>query len=336
MAPPTIFTDDVIAEQKRDLPILATEDNTKGRTFIVTGANSGLGLEASRHYVRLGAKKVIMAVRNVAAGEAAKADIEATTSTTGVAEVWELDLASYASVVSFAARAEAELERIDALIENAALALDRWSLAEGHETSTTINVYSTFLLGILLLPKLKESAKAGGLPHLVIVTSGVAFVVKDLLMSIKDDPLKHMDNETKPGILGRYPLTKLIEILACRHLADLIPVSKTGVVLNYISPGLCYTNLNTKGSEETRKMVDAQRDQFFGRTAEMGSRTLLASAVLGKDSHGLLNGSCEIQEERVPEWVTDDEGKALQKKIWEDIAKELDIIVPGCVEKALA
>jgi NAD(P)-dependent dehydrogenase (short-subunit alcohol dehydrogenase family) len=210
-----MFTEKLIAEQKQDLPILATKENTAGRTFIVTGANSGLGLEAARHYVALGAAKVIMAVRNVAVGEAARADIEASTGAgagAGVAEVlvWALDLASYASVQAFAARAVAELDRLDALIENAALALDSWTVAEGHETSTTVNVYGTFLLGVLLLSKLRETAArfggAGGgnvLPHLVVVTSGAALVVKDLFMAIKDDPMGKMDDEQNPGIMGR-------------------------------------------------------------------------------------------------------------------------------------
>lgn len=197
-----LWDDEAIADQKKDLPILATKENTAGGTFIVTGANSGLGLEAAKHYVALGAAKVIMAVRNLDAGAKAKADIEAATSTSGVAEVWSLDLESYDSVKAFAAKANAELERIDALIENAGVALDKWALAEGHERSLTINVYSTFLLGILLFPKMKESAKLGILPHLVIVSSGAAVRVKDVFLSIKDDPLGKMDDE-KNGMMGR-------------------------------------------------------------------------------------------------------------------------------------
>lgn len=199
----SVWDEETIADQKRDLPILATKENTAGGTFIVTGANSGLGFEAAKHYVALGAAKVIMAVRNLEAGEKAKAAIEAATSTSGIAEVWALDLSSYDSVKAFAAKANKELERIDALIENAGIALDQWVSAEGHESSVTINVYSTFLLAILLFPKLKDSAsKFGILPHLVIVSSGAAVMAKDLLLSIKDDPLGKMDVE-ESGMMGR-------------------------------------------------------------------------------------------------------------------------------------
>lgn len=67
-----------------------------GQTIIITGSNVGLGKEAARHIARLGASKLILAVRNVEAGEEAKRDIENTTKCgKSVIEVWKLDLASY-------------------------------------------------------------------------------------------------------------------------------------------------------------------------------------------------------------------------------------------------
>lgn len=56
----------------------------QGRTVIVTGANTGLGQEAARHFVRLGASTLIIACRTVSKGEAAKKDIEQSTGRTGV------------------------------------------------------------------------------------------------------------------------------------------------------------------------------------------------------------------------------------------------------------
>lgn len=64
-------------------PQLPTDRNFKGRTVIITGANVGLGFEAARHIVQMGASKVILAVRSVDKGEAAIADIEASTKTSG-------------------------------------------------------------------------------------------------------------------------------------------------------------------------------------------------------------------------------------------------------------
>ena len=154
-------------------PPYPTEDFS-GKTIIVTGANIGLGLEACKHFVRLGATKVILASRSIGKGETAKAEIEKETGRTGVVEVWQLDLSSYASTKAFARRCS-ELPRIDAAILNASVAVGKFGeLSEGHETSITVNVISTTLLALLLLPVLRQSATKFGIePTLNIVGSGV-------------------------------------------------------------------------------------------------------------------------------------------------------------------
>lgn len=143
------------------------------QTVIISGSNVGLGLEAARHIVRLNAAKVILAVRNVPAGNEAKKSIEESTGRANVCEVWELDMASYDSVIAFGERVS-KLERLDVVLENAALGTQSFHLAEGHERSITVNVISTFLLALLVLPKLRESANRFGIrPRLTLVTSEV-------------------------------------------------------------------------------------------------------------------------------------------------------------------
>ena len=165
----------------------------------MTGANTGLGFEAVKHLVAFGAAKVILGVRNVSAGETAKKEIGAATRISNVAKVWALDLASYDSVKAFAKRADRELDRIDALIENAGVATYQRVMAEGHLVDVTVNVLSTFLLGVLLLPKMSESAQRFGiLPHLVVVTSAFSFDSEAEWKKIKDDPLVKMDDEEMP------------------------------------------------------------------------------------------------------------------------------------------
>jgi len=144
-----------------------------GQTIVVTGSNVGLGMEAARHFVRMNAEKVILAVRSVEKGEKAKASIEESTGRQGVAEVWSLDLASYESVKDFAKRAEA-LKRLDAIVENAGIATTKYDRAEDNEATITVNVVSTFLLALMILPKLRETAtKYNVTPRLTIVSSEV-------------------------------------------------------------------------------------------------------------------------------------------------------------------
>jgi NAD(P)-dependent dehydrogenase (short-subunit alcohol dehydrogenase family) len=149
-----------------------------GRTIIVTGSNAGMGLEAARLFVRLDAEKVILAVRTLAKGEEAKKSIEHSENRMGVLEVWELDLASYASVKDFAARAET-LKRLDVVIENAAVFKFEYSTAEDNEVTVTVNIISTFLLAFLLLPKLREtSVRYSNVPVLTFTGSFTHAMVK--------------------------------------------------------------------------------------------------------------------------------------------------------------
>jgi retinol dehydrogenase 12 len=134
-------------------PITAFTD----QTIIVTGSNIGMGLEAARHFVRLDASKVILAVRSPSKGLAAKISIEESTNRQNVVEVWDLDLTSYASVKAFAEKAKL-LDRLDIVVESAAVFKFEREMKEGNEVTMTVNVISTFLLALLVLPKLRETA----------------------------------------------------------------------------------------------------------------------------------------------------------------------------------
>ena len=73
------------------------------------------------------------------------------------------------------------------------------------------------------------------------------------------------------------------------------PTSETGVTVNFISPGLCVTELTRHVGTIPQLMIGTMRG-LFGRTAEEGSRTLLHGAVAGKESHGKYLSECEIKE----------------------------------------
>jgi retinol dehydrogenase-12 len=145
-----------------------------GHTIIVTGANVGLGFEATKHFVRMGASKVILACRDVSKGKSAQQSIERSTSVAkGTLEVWQLDYSSYDSVKSFAERVNG-LSRLDAVVQNAGINTRKWKMVEDNESHITVNVVSNLLLAHLILPKLRESAIATGQDgRLVIVGSEV-------------------------------------------------------------------------------------------------------------------------------------------------------------------
>jgi NAD(P)-dependent dehydrogenase (short-subunit alcohol dehydrogenase family) len=110
-------------------------------------------------------------VRSPSKGASAKASIEESTNRLGCVEVWDLDLSSYSSVKEFAARAQG-LERLDVVVENAAVFMFHYETAEENEITVTVNVVSTFLLALLLLPKLRETAvRYGKVPVLTFTGS---------------------------------------------------------------------------------------------------------------------------------------------------------------------
>jgi retinol dehydrogenase 12 len=134
-------------------------DSFTGKSIIVTGSNTGMGLEAARHLVRLDAAKVILAVRTPAKGEVAARSIEESTGRKGIVAVWDLDLASYRSVQKFALRARSELDRLDVAIMNAGMMSYAGFRKEGgDEVHVTVNAVNGVMLGILLLPLLRQTA----------------------------------------------------------------------------------------------------------------------------------------------------------------------------------
>lgn len=204
----SIFTQ--IKDQYTTLPIPKPE-KCVGRTYVVTGANTGLGLECAKHLVRLSAKKVVLGVRSLSKGEAAKAKIEEDTGIKGVAEVWPLDLSSADSTKDFA-RKVLQLDRLDAIIENAGLALPNYTTSDGFETTLTVNVINTFLLATLVFPKLQESAKKSSSPsHLVIVGSDAAWGAKGELEKMNGDMLEGLNEpeSMKEGAMKRYDLLQV-------------------------------------------------------------------------------------------------------------------------------
>ena len=89
-------------------------------------------------------------------------------------------------------------------------------------------------------------------------------------------------------------MSKLLELYAVRQYAALNPPSATGVIINYVNPGLCVTELVRNADEKTKKEIGDMR-AALGRTAEVGSRTLLHGMVAGEETHGSYLSECEVK-----------------------------------------
>ncbi|KPJ08897.1 Retinol dehydrogenase 13 [Papilio machaon] len=128
-----------------------------GKVVIVTGGNSGIGLETAKNLADRGAK-VIIACRSAIRGAAAKEEIIKATGNPNV-NYELLDLASLQSVREFCATIMKKEERLDVLINNAgAGGLGNSTTKDGLHKGMQVNYFGSFLLTYLLLPLLKSSA----------------------------------------------------------------------------------------------------------------------------------------------------------------------------------
>jgi retinol dehydrogenase 12 len=120
----------VLTEQRLELPDTAVD--LSGRVLIITGANSGLGFAAAKRFYAMHPAHLILAVRTISKGEAAKQEIitSGTGSSATKVDVWELDLASFDSVRAFGRRCESELERLDILVENGGFIPGKWTVTK--------------------------------------------------------------------------------------------------------------------------------------------------------------------------------------------------------------
>lgn len=315
------------------------------RVVIVTGGNVGLGLETARTIALLGAAKVIISSRSTAKGEEARKSIleslpvdENMSHDGSRIEVWPLDLCDHASVRAFAARANA-LPRLDALICNAGVATMSFSLAEGHESTITTNVISTFLLSLLVLPALKRTAAATrSLAHLVIVSSDVHFFTDyaerkhaaaagGLFAALRD--------EQKSDMMDRYNVSKLLEVFVVRELAALTTAANSNsntpypVVISTPNPGFCTSELRREAYEGSFAIRRGIRliEAMLERTTEEGARNFVHCAAAGPDYHGQYVSDGVPKEPAA--LVLSEEGGRLQKQVWAELRDILEGIEPG-------
>ncbi len=143
-----------------------------GRTCVVTGANSGIGLEAVRQLAELGAD-VVMVGRNPERLEQARASFEGAVRGRALITTEVIDVSSLQSVRAGAARLLESHPQIDVLVNNAGVLLDsRQVSTDGIELTLATNVLGPFLLTELLTPALAAAASERPPARIINVSSG--------------------------------------------------------------------------------------------------------------------------------------------------------------------
>ncbi|TGO24256.1 hypothetical protein BPAE_0107g00030 [Botrytis paeoniae] len=323
------FTSFLYSQLFVTLPI-PTRDFTD-ETIIITGSNTGLGLEAARHVSRLNSHLLILAVRSQSKGQAAKASILASTGRSESSiEVWSLDMQSQSSIQAFCVKVS-KLPRVDAVLANAGIMTKYFKLVEGYESTVMTNVVGTLQLVLGILPKLGESAKEFNIqPRISIVASDLHCIAK--FKERKEmDIFKALNNEKTSELdLERYSTTKLLQVFGVRELAQKLtrdPESVSpSVIVNCMTPGACKSDFfrENKGFDRFKNWL---LSTLLARSTEVGSRALVAGIAAGEESHGEYMADCLVAETGT--LVRGPEGMKLQKKVWDQLVRQLETIQPG-------
>ncbi|KAL7922891.1 hypothetical protein ACQKWADRAFT_72124 [Trichoderma austrokoningii] len=306
------------------LPVPSTTTDLSNQIIVVSGSNTGLGLEATRHLSRLGVGKIIMAVRTPAKGDAAKKEILKTTGRPDSSiEVWPIDMDSHDSVKAFAERAS-QLPRLDGVLANAGIMTTQFNLSEGEEKTLNVNVINTFLLFFLLLPAMRRSEQQTGFAcRFVIVNSALhlAAPLAELDAPVIFDRL----NDPKQALMsGRYPLSKLLVLYATREIAERTKSSNKGkFIINAPNPSWCKSGLN----REMESFGFSMAEKMMARSTEEGSRALVHGLLTDESSHGQYLTNCHVQ--APAKHVTNQWGRRVQKKFFEELLAKLEAITPG-------
>ena len=232
-----------------------------GRTFVITGANSGIGREAARDLVSRGAH-VLMGVRDVAKGEQAKSDFTGP----GTATVYELDLADLDSVATFAKGVAAEHEGLSALVCNAGVMGGPLRFtAQGHELQMGTNHLGHAALVSALWPLLHS---AGG--RVVLVSSIAARAGR-----LSADSTREQVVAPSPYVgQAVYSNTKQANLLFAQELHRRAIAAGSPVSAVACHPGVSDTELFSRQLRERRL-------GFLNPVAKLVMKVTLQSAAAG-------------------------------------------------------
>ena len=217
-----------------------------GRTAVVTGANSGLGLQTSRQLARFGAH-VVLACRDKATRAAEAMTFIRSKVPDASLSTAPLDLADLASVRTFAAATLDAHPSVDLLINNAGImAVPYRRTADGFEGQFGTNHLGHFALTGLLLPALLATPGS----RVVTVSSGAAAMGR-----------MHFDDLQGEGRYHRwlaYGQSKLANLLFAFELARRLAASGSAVVSAAAHPGYAATNLQSAGPREAGNWLAAR------------------------------------------------------------------------------
>ena len=250
-----------------------------GRTFLVTGANTGIGRETARALAGRGVR-VHMACRSEENGRNAIKEIAAQTGSRELA-LLSLDLGDLDSVRACAQAFLARGEPLHVLINNAGLAGKHGKTASGFEVAFGTNHVGPFLLTSLLLDRIRESAPA----RIVNVASAAHYGARGIDFEAVRKPTRTITG------MREYSVSKLANVLHAGELARRL--ENTGVTTYSLHPGVVASDIWRRVPWPARGLMKRRM-----LSSEQGARTSLYCATARElaDQSGLYYDECAVKQ----------------------------------------
>lgn len=272
------------------------------KTFVVTGANSGVGLETARGLARTGGT-VVMTARNRSRGEAALRDVRESTGNDRV-RLQMLDLASLASVQRAAEELLDGCDRIDVLVNNAGLGTSKEGRTEdGFELVMGTNHVGPFALTEGLLPGLLDTAQRHGEARVVNVASEAHRLARKMDV---DEALSG-----RPSGFKAYGNSKMANLLHARELA--VRHGEGGLRAHAVHPGFVDSGFFRPDHYPGAWQLIDKLSKPIQVSPQVGAKTSLHAALSEEASR--LNGFYWAKEAtKAPTLPADAE--AVQERLW--------------------
>ncbi len=257
--------------------------NLKGKRYVITGGNSGIGFEAAKLLGEAGAD-ITIACRTLSKGERAKKALEKTIS--GQVDIVQVDLSRLASVRQAAEEVRARHAAIDGLINNAGIMqTPKQTTEDGFDLQMASNHLGHFLWTGLLLD-LVEKAK------------GRVAVVASLVHKFGPLQLDDLMSEKKYDPTRAYGQSKLANLMFAFELDRRLKASGHDAICVACHPGYSSTNLQSTGPSGFFNLLYKVMNPLFAQPARNGAIPTVLAAAGVEAKRGAYYGPQSMSEAR--------------------------------------
>lgn len=276
------------------------------KTILISGANSGLGLEAAKQLAKQ-QYEIIILCRNKEKGETALAEIKSFSNNNNI-RLYTADLSSQKTIEAVATHIKNDFTKIDVLLNNAGGFFNNFQLSEdGIEMTMANNHFNYFWLTYYLFDLIKNGKDA----RIINVASDSHYQAK------KIDIESFYKKNKRYFVLNAYEQSKLANVLFTYALAE--KVKQYNITVNALHPGFVYTPIGNKNGSAFFGFVWNTASKLFGLTVEKGasSHIYLASSDEVKNVTGKYFHNCKAKKSSSISY-----DKTLQDLLWKESEKK--------------